>query len=70
MSMKNSNDNIGHRSRDLPICSAVSQPLRHRVPQCGLAETRKLADEMENLVTADGEIFHLLFRFKIPSKMT
>jgi hypothetical protein len=30
--MKNSNDNIGNRSRDLPVCSAEPQPLRHRVP--------------------------------------
>jgi hypothetical protein len=30
--MKNSNDTIGNRSRDLPVCSAVPQPLRHRVP--------------------------------------
>jgi hypothetical protein len=30
MSMKNSNDTIGNRSRDLPVCSAVPQPLRHR----------------------------------------
>jgi hypothetical protein len=26
MSMKNSNDNIGNRTRDLPVCSAVPQP--------------------------------------------
>ena len=26
MSMKNSNDTIGHRTRDLPTCSAVPQP--------------------------------------------
>jgi hypothetical protein len=26
MSMKNSNDTIGNRSRDLPVCSAVPQP--------------------------------------------
>jgi hypothetical protein len=32
MSMKNSNDTIGNRSLDLPVCSAVPQPLRHRVP--------------------------------------
>jgi hypothetical protein len=32
MSMKNSNDAIGNRSRDLPVCSAVSQLLRHHVP--------------------------------------
>jgi hypothetical protein len=32
MSMKKSSDTIGNRSRDLPVCSAVPQPLRHRVP--------------------------------------
>jgi hypothetical protein len=32
MSMKNSNTTIGNRSRDLPVCSAVPQPLRHCVP--------------------------------------
>jgi hypothetical protein len=31
--MKNSNDTIGNRSRDLPVFSAVPQPLRHRVPR-------------------------------------
>jgi hypothetical protein len=31
MSMKNFNDTIGNRSRDLPVCSAVPQPPRHRV---------------------------------------
>jgi len=31
MSMKNSNDTIGNRTRDLPVCTAVPQ-LRHRVP--------------------------------------
>jgi hypothetical protein len=30
MSMKNSNDTIGNRSRDLPVCRAVPHPLRHR----------------------------------------
>jgi hypothetical protein len=30
--MKNSNDTIGNRSRDFPVCSAVPHPLRHRVP--------------------------------------
>jgi hypothetical protein len=29
--MKNSNNTIGNRSRDLPVCSAVPQPLRHSV---------------------------------------
>ena len=31
MSMKNSNDTIGNRTPDLPVCNAVPQ-LRHRVP--------------------------------------
>jgi hypothetical protein len=30
--MKNFNDTIGNRSRYLPVCSAVPQPLPHRVP--------------------------------------
>jgi hypothetical protein len=30
--MKKSRDTIGNRTRDLPVCSAVPQPLRHRVP--------------------------------------
>jgi hypothetical protein len=35
MSMKKSSDTIGNRSRDLPVCSAVPQPLRYqqRAPQ-------------------------------------
>jgi hypothetical protein len=32
MSMKNFSDSIGNPSRDLSVCSAVPQPLRHRVP--------------------------------------
>jgi hypothetical protein len=30
--MKITNDTIGNRSRDLPVCSTVPQPLRNRVP--------------------------------------
>jgi hypothetical protein len=30
--MKNSSDAIGNRTRDLPVCSAVPQPLCYRVP--------------------------------------
>jgi hypothetical protein len=29
--MKKCSDTIGNRIRDLPVCSAVPQPLRHRV---------------------------------------
>ena len=30
MSLKNSNDIIGNRTRDLPVCSVLPYPLRHR----------------------------------------
>jgi hypothetical protein len=39
--MKNSNDIIGNRSRDLPVCSAVPQPLRHRMPRPNSSTRRK-----------------------------
>jgi hypothetical protein len=32
--MKNTNDTMGNRSCDLPVCSTVPQPLRHHVPKC------------------------------------
>jgi hypothetical protein len=32
MLMKNSNDTIGNRFRELPVCTVVPQQLRHRVP--------------------------------------
>jgi hypothetical protein len=39
--MKKSNDTVGNRFRDLPVCTAVSQPLRHRVPHHKRGENRK-----------------------------
>jgi hypothetical protein len=32
MSMKKSSDTVGNWTRDLPVCSAMPQPPRHRVP--------------------------------------
>jgi hypothetical protein len=32
MSLTNSNDSIGNGTRDLPVCSIVPWPLRHRAP--------------------------------------
>ena len=29
MSLKNSDDTIGNRTRDLPVCNVVPEPLRH-----------------------------------------
>src|SRR5215510_2532341 len=39
MSMKNSNDTIRNRSRNLPVCSLVPQPLHHRMPQYTVNKT-------------------------------
>jgi hypothetical protein len=32
MSMKKSSDTIENQTSDIPVCSGVPQPLRHRVP--------------------------------------
>jgi hypothetical protein len=42
MSMKNFNDNVGNRFRDFPVCSAVPQPQRHRVPPGDESTSTKL----------------------------
>jgi hypothetical protein len=48
MSMKNTNDTIRNRSSNLPVCSAVSQPLCHHMPHINMCispifrETRPL----------------------------
>jgi hypothetical protein len=51
MSMKNSIDTIGNRSRDLPVCSAVPQRLRHRVPRsiCTHCKEREFAYEYSDI---------------------
>ena len=39
MSMKNYNDTIGNRTRDLPVCSAVPQPTAPpRAPERGIGD--------------------------------
>jgi hypothetical protein len=40
MSLKNSNDTIGNRILDLPVCSVVPYPLRHRTPLPNLVLVR------------------------------
>jgi hypothetical protein len=37
---KKSTDTIGNRTGDLPVCRAVPQPLRHRVPQRALIKVK------------------------------
>jgi hypothetical protein len=40
--MKKSSDTIGNRTRDLPVCSAVPQPLRHRLPATNKKDKLKI----------------------------
>jgi hypothetical protein len=51
MSMKNSNDTIGNRSRDLPDCSAVPQPLRYRVPHTLNKHTNNLSSSFNSCLS-------------------
>jgi hypothetical protein len=46
MSMKNSNDIIGNQSLDLPVCSAMPQPLCHRVLPRKAQYTNELSIKM------------------------
>jgi len=53
MSMKNSNDTIGNRTRDLPACSAVPQPTAPpRAPLAGASkggEKKKTHSSLQQL---------------------
>jgi hypothetical protein len=44
ISMKNSSDTVGNRTHDLPVCSAVPQPPRHRVPHPSYIENRNFCN--------------------------
>jgi hypothetical protein len=53
--MKKSSDTIGNRTRDLPVCSAVPQPLRHRVPHrmaTGVLKYLVISVALRDLVTS------------------
>jgi hypothetical protein len=51
--MKKSSVTIGNRSRDLPVCSAMPQPLRHRVPH---GKTIELKCGSLNLLEPSGPV--------------
>ena len=56
MSMKNSNDTIGNRTRDLPACSAVPQPTAlPRAPIIRYIWERKFADEIADPVFSEDD---------------
>ena len=48
--VNDANDTIGNRTRDLPACSTVPQPMRHRVPTHTGEETNKNVCKLINYV--------------------
>jgi hypothetical protein len=48
--MKNSSDNIGNRTRNLPVCSAVPHPKRHSMSVRTHAVTRLPVEELEKIM--------------------
>jgi hypothetical protein len=62
--MKNSNDTIGNRSCDPPVCSAVPQPLCHHVLHYSFTKTYEALEKVKaffyaNSVT-DADHQHIL----------
>jgi hypothetical protein len=54
MTMKNSNDTIGNRTRDLPACNAVPQPT---APECSLLRTEIKINQLEiNMAEIQGAL--------------
>jgi hypothetical protein len=70
MSMKKSSDAIKNQAHDLPVCSAVTQPLRHRVARMKL-KTHKLCHvlnaEFSLLAESPASEFHVLTFQNTPS---
>ena len=59
MSMKNYNDTIGNRVRDLPACSAVSQPTAplHAPPSCStMLNVCFLNKELSNSISSGATV--------------
>jgi hypothetical protein len=61
--MKNSNNTIGNRSRDLPVCSAVPQPLRHRVPHQKIGIIRNIKREVSLILVLTSFTYFVLVNF-------
>jgi hypothetical protein len=58
LSMKNSSDIMGNRTRDLPVCSAVPQPLRHRVPYLKMVITEYIRNADRAILNTDCAILN------------
>jgi hypothetical protein len=57
MLLKNSNENIGNRTRDLPVCSVVLLPLRHRAPSVKVCQ---LFNHTEDSMYCEQKPFRLI----------
>jgi len=57
MSMKNSNDTIGNRTRDLPTCSAVPQPTAPPRP-------KRVADEIKTVKSFPLNTLNFWYNYK------
>jgi hypothetical protein len=66
MSMKNSSDTIGNQTCDLPVCSAVPQPLRHHMPHNALVLNINVCVQCIAL-KVPVVVLHLLLPFKLLS---
>jgi hypothetical protein len=56
--MKNSSDTIGNRSHVLPVCGAVPQPLRYRVPPF-LWYNFKIVEIIRDCVSYKGHVINI-----------
>jgi hypothetical protein len=63
MSMKNSNDTIGNRIRDLPACDAVPQPTAPPRASPLMSAVRYFIGKKNNRVTDASEIYVLQWYF-------
>jgi hypothetical protein len=69
MSMKNVIDTIGNRSRDLPVCSTVPQPLRHQ-QRAPIYSPKKLNKIQQSIFKTKRTYPAIIFRGKVTSLET
>jgi hypothetical protein len=68
MSMKNSNDTTGNRTRDLPACSAVPQPTAPpRAPKLRCMEIYKQSRNMQAIHNSQRHRFISMHEMKYPA---
>ena len=63
MSMKNSSDNVGNRTRDVPACNAVPQPTAPpRAPREGPKKGGgEIAEWTKRVLTRDAKFYKIFY---------